>query len=143
MDLRKYEKNWDKICKNKQDQKVISTIYAKNPQLRKSLIWKTRLKKKDEISCCQEYWKENKTVLKFSYFIFLVLVCIFIILFFVPVNFCFFISLLKLHHCVINLSLSLIKMGVKIAIRIILGQKLAKCSHMGHQHSLNMWGGVA
>ena len=34
MDLRKY----DKICKNKQTQKLINTIYANNPQLRKSRI---------------------------------------------------------------------------------------------------------
>ena len=43
-----------------------SVPYAKNPQLRKSRIWKTKLKKKDKISWSQEYWKENKIVLKFS-----------------------------------------------------------------------------
>ena len=32
MDLRKYEK----ICKNKQTLKLINTVYAKNPQLKKS-----------------------------------------------------------------------------------------------------------
>ena len=35
-----------KVCKNKQAQKLFYTIYSKNSQLRKSRIWKTKIKKK-------------------------------------------------------------------------------------------------
>ena len=63
---KKILENWGNICKNQQTQKLSNTIYAKNPQLRKSRIWKTKLKKKDENSWSQEYWKENKIILNFS-----------------------------------------------------------------------------
>ena len=42
------------------------SLYAKNPQLRKSTIWKARIKKKDEILWRQEYWKERTIILIFS-----------------------------------------------------------------------------
>ena len=48
MDLRKYQTI--EVTSAKQIKTIINTIYAKNPQFRKSRISKTKLKKKDEIS---------------------------------------------------------------------------------------------